>query len=133
MKIVSTAFKDSTARQSPVLLSVLFVIVLTGCAANSASGPVTRVEAAETGEAAIPSSNPLSKIEPGMGTSQVISILGPPSDMEMYQTGKQWIPFYFGKDIIRKRLYYKRAGSVVFGGNGRVVEILYDPNEDGFQ
>jgi peptidoglycan hydrolase-like protein with peptidoglycan-binding domain len=81
----------------------------------------------------IPASSPMAQVQAGMGEGQVNSILGVPSDTEVYATGKTFIPFYFGRDHVRKRHYYKGQGSVVMGGNQRVVEVIYDPTEDGFQ
>ena len=80
----------------------------------------------------IPPDCPLAKIKEGMGHQQVIDILGPPKDQEVYTTGKQWIPFYFGPDIVRTVYYYKGLGQIHFSA-GRVMEIMYDPKEDGYK
>lgn len=82
----------------------------------------------------IPPDCPLAKIREGMGAKQVIDILGQPTDQEIYSTGKQWIPFYFGSDVIRTVCYYKGIGQIHFSAPaGRVVEIIYDPTEDGYR
>ena len=80
----------------------------------------------------IPPDCPLSKIKEGMGLGQVMDILGPPKDQENYATGKAWIPFYFGSDRVRTVLYYKELGQIHFN-RGRVIEIMYDPKEDGYR
>lgn len=80
----------------------------------------------------IPPDCPLAKIREGMGEREVFDILGPSKDQEMYTTGKQWIPFYFGSDVVRSISYYKELGQIHFS-SGRVVEIIYDPTEDGYR
>ncbi len=80
----------------------------------------------------IPPDCPLAKIKEGMGQGQVLDILGPWKDLEAYSTGKQWIPFYFGSDVYRTVVYYKGLGQIHFS-DGRVVEIMYDPAEDGYR
>ena len=80
----------------------------------------------------IPPDCPLAKIKEGMGHQQVMDILGPPKDQEVYTTGKQWIPFYFGPDVVRTVYYYKGLGQIHFSA-GRVLEIMYDPKEDGYR
>ena len=83
-------------------------------------------------KAPIPPDCPLAKIREGMGLGQVMDILGPPNDQEAYSTGKGWIPFYFGSDRVRTVLYYKDLGQIHFN-RGRVIEIMYDPTEDGYR
>jgi len=79
-----------------------------------------------------PPNCPLAGIKEGMGRGQVMDILGPPKDQEAYSTGKGWIPFYFGSDRVRTVLYYKGLGQIHFN-RGRVIEIMYDPTEDGYR
>jgi len=80
----------------------------------------------------IPPDSPFAKIKEGMGQGQVMDILGPPKDQEAYTTGKEYIPFYFGSDVVRTVLYYKGLGQIHFN-RGRVIEIMYDPKEDGYR
>ena len=80
----------------------------------------------------IPPESPLAKVRVGMGMTQVRSILGNPTDMEVYTSGKQYIPFYFGGDIVRMTHYYKGLGRII-SSDDRVMEIQYDPSEDGFK
>jgi hypothetical protein len=66
----------------------------------------------------------------------VQEILGAPTSQNTYQTGKAWIPYYYGPDTARTEWKYKGEGRVVFGinrysGNQRVIRIDYDPAEDG--
>ena len=74
----------------------------------------------------------------GMTPDQVQSILGPPAHQATYESGKRWIPWYFGSDVRRTEWAYKGLGRVVFtGGNqwgagaGEVQRVDYDPNETG--
>jgi hypothetical protein len=115
------------------LCYVLFgaTILLSGCATRQTS-PSNIIEVP------IPSNSPLSKIKKGMGLQQVISILGPPTDQGSNATGKAFIPFYFGSDSVRTKLYYNGLGQVqlgsgISGGGPKVNKIVYDPNEDGYE
>ncbi len=73
-----------------------------------------------------------------MSQKQVHDIIGPPTDQKNYQTGKAFIPFYFGNDVMRFEEYYKGMGSITFTGAGiggvnlRVNKIEYNPNETGY-
>lgn len=86
----------------------------------------------------IPADSPFSKIKIGMSQGQVHSILGQPTDTKMYQTGKAFIPFYFGNDVMRTEEYYKGLGRLTFTGIGvggmnlKVFSGIYDASEDGF-
>jgi hypothetical protein len=52
----------------------------------------------------------------------------------MIASGKAWIPFYHGPDRTRTIDYYKNEGRLVYsGGNNRLVDIVYDPDEDGYR
>ena len=74
-----------------------------------------------------------------MSQGQVHSILGQPTDNKVYQTGKMWIPFYFGSDTHRTEELYKGAGRITYTGMGigginlTVFKAIYDPSEDGFR
>ena len=81
----------------------------------------------------IPSESLFGKISEGMGQQQVHDLIGYPSDMHIGSSGKQWNPFYFGTDIIRTIYFYKGEGRLLFGGNGRIIKIEYDPTEDGYK
>ena len=83
-----------------------------------------------------------------MNYTDAMAILGKPSAENAFCTGKQYIPFYGGKDKGRTNYYYKGHGVVVFhtevstfGIGGyvsctpktplEVSEVLYDANEAG--
>ncbi|MCF8128421.1 MAG: outer membrane protein assembly factor BamE [Deltaproteobacteria bacterium] len=119
-----------------ILVLGLFGLVFFGCS-GAEKAPAENNEEAQAKEsgatkATIPPECPLAKIKEGMGQEQVMDILGPPKDQEMYTTGKQWIPFYFGSDVVRTVWYYKGLGQIHFN-RGRVLEIMYDPTEDGYR
>ena len=55
----------------------------------------------------------------GMGMEEVQSAMGrAPDRLHTYESGKRWIPFYFGNDARRMQVLYKGEGCLVFtGGN----------------
>ena len=98
-----------------------------GCAPQPA-----RVPAA----AGAPASGPLAAVRPGMDPAQVEHLIGAPTSVRPFITGKAFIPWYFGPDRTRTAFYYKGQGRVIFSGdpvnaNSRVVEVQYDPSEPG--
>jgi len=97
-----------------------------GCAPQSARVP----------QASAPPSGPLASVRPGMNPAQVEQLVGAPSSVRPFITGKAFIPWYFGPDRTRTAFYYKGQGRVIFSGdpvnaNSRVVEVQYDPSESG--
>ena len=128
-----------------ILFSIFVLCVSFGCASShsnvatdSSATPqnTSNTQKSSDEQAAskipIPPDSPFAKIREGMGQGQVMDILGPPKDQEAYTTGKQWIPFYFGSDVVRTVYYYKGLGQIHFN-RGRVIEIMYDPKEDGYR
>jgi hypothetical protein len=75
----------------------------------------------------------------GMSQRQVEDLIGTPSDIKTYVTGKAWIPFYFGKDSYRLETFYKNEGRLTFEGggvtgtSGRLIRVTVDTTEDGYQ
>ena len=76
-----------------------------------------------------------SKISLGMRFSEVTSRIGGPSDMNTHETGKRWIPFYYGSDTKRQKVLYRGEGCLQFtggnrfgGGAGKLVGITVDPS-----
>lgn len=74
------------------------------------------------------------KLRPGQTFRQVSDLIGPPDDMTRHETGKRWIPFYYGGDAQRLQMYYKNEGCLtytggnVFGGGGNeLIRITVDP------
>ena len=114
---------------------LILVLWLAGCTTTT-----DRVPAMETingsskdhSAQAIPADSLFSKIEIGMEKSQIIDLIGPPSDLQSKSSGKIYIPFYFGRDVARTVYYYKGEGRIIISsGNDKVMRIDYDPLEDG--
>lgn len=118
-----------------VMVAAMAIVGLVGCSSRSADQPAADTA---TASAPAPAGSKLAQVKIGMNKKQVSDILGPPTDENSYQSGKAWIPFYFGTDVRRTSYYYKGVGRVVFadgnqfgGGTPEVVRVDYDPNESG--
>ena len=77
-----------------------------------------------------------SKVKIGMSFREVTRLIGAPDDMQRYETGKRWIPFYFGNDAQRVETLYRKEGCLtftggnVFGGGGeQLIRIQVDPKD----
>jgi hypothetical protein len=85
------------------------------------------------------SASKFAKLQIGMSQRQVEDLIGKPSDMKTYATGKAWIPFYFGKDAYRYETFYKDEGRLTFEGGGvtgtseKLIRVTVDTTEDGYQ
>lgn len=135
----SNLIKDSPMNHYKTLAIFLALLLSAGCASNgkspadkSASGqPESRIEGR------FPANSPFAKLKLGMTQGQVHEILGQPGDTLSYQTGKAWIPFYFGPDVMRTDEFYKGVGVLTYTGAGiggvhwTLFRAVYDPNEDG--
>jgi hypothetical protein len=117
------------------------LLLAAGCASTN-KAPAQATQAAKPPESRIegnfPSNSNFAKIKLGMTQGQVHEILGQPTDTKSYQTGKAWIPFYFGPDVMRTDEFYKGVGIVTYTGAGiggvhwKVYRAIYNPAEDGF-
>ncbi|MDQ2927364.1 MAG: hypothetical protein M3R22_04230 [Pseudomonadota bacterium] len=59
-----------------------------------------------------------SKLQIGMQMNEVLSRIGGPDGTSSHETGKRWIPFYFGGDARRVEVLYKGEGCLTYtGGN----------------
>jgi hypothetical protein len=100
--------------------------------AQASAQPESRIEGK------FPANSPFAKIKLGMTQGQVHEILGQPTDTKSYQTGKAWIPFYFGPDVMRTDEFYKGVGVITYTGAGiggvhwTVFRAIYNPAEDGY-
>ena len=115
----------------------LLMVTMAGC--SSKSGSAGQQKTARPSQP-VPADSPLSKVQAGMTTVQVQSILGAPTNQMSYESGKRWIPWYFGSDVRRTEWSYKGLGRVVFtggnqwgGGGGNVERVEYDPSETGIR
>lgn len=122
------------------LLSLMVIsaaLALSGCASSGKQAKeAAPAKPAITGN--IPAGSPFSKLAIGMSRKQAHDLIGPPTDEFTYSTGKMWIPFYFGKDMVRLEDLYKGQGRITYTGAGiggvnyTIDHIEYDPNEDGY-
>ena len=122
-------------KASTVLVAFM---LLTGCASTHNNPGASNALSESRIGGNIPANTPFAKIKIGMGQCQVHSILGQSTDSKTYQTGKMWIPFYFGNDTLRIEELYKGVGRITFTGIGiggvnlTVFKAIYDPTENGF-
>lgn len=68
-----------------------------------------------------------------MSMREVANLIGGPHDISRHETGKRWIPFYFGNDAQRVEAFYKGEGCLtytggnVFGAGGNeLIRIVVD-------
>jgi hypothetical protein len=82
-----------------------------------------------------------SKLKIGMSTEDVQAVFGrTPDRSHTYESGKRWIPFYFGNDARRMQVLYKDEGCLIFtggnawgGGGGDLIQIEADPSGKCYQ
>jgi outer membrane protein assembly factor BamE (lipoprotein component of BamABCDE complex) len=121
-------------RRFITIASALCLLGLVGCASKSGSSSTAPPPVAKP----IPPDSPLAKVKVGMTPQQVSDILGAASSQSSYESGKRWIPYYYGDDVRRTEWAYKGLGRVIFtggnvfgGGGGAVERVDYDPSETG--
>jgi hypothetical protein len=132
-------------------LAVAVILALSGCAAQrgGASGssaeapqpssPGGRVVKSQDGTfdgeiIGTPAPNSeFAKLRIGMTMREVNGLIGAPDDLIRHETGKRWIPFYFGDDAQRMQALVKNEGCLtytggnVFGGGGnQLIKIEVD-------
>jgi len=79
------------------------------------------------------------KLKIGMSMQQVTDLIGQPTDMGAYVTGKAWIPFYHGSDRHRYEMVYKGQGRLIFAGGGMgdrsgyLTSIIHNAQEGGYR
>jgi hypothetical protein len=80
-----------------------------------------------------------SLVRVGMGSAEVIDILGQPTAQTQHMTGKQFQPFNFGaRDLQRMYFLYKGVGRIelslksAYEGVYRVIKIVPNPDESGY-
>lgn len=113
-------------------LVLCLIIGLTGCASNHSQAKSTPEPKAPS--TVVPPTSRFAKLEIGMARPQVQEKIGVASDFKMIVSGKAWIPFYHGSDRTRTIDYYKNEGRLVYSnGNNRLIDIVYDPDEDGYR
>ena len=136
--------------------------ILTGCASSPSqpqapatlvagsvvsSSPASRlvksIDGKYTGEVigVIADGSRYSKLKIGMSTDDVQAVFGrTPDRSHTYESGKRWIPFYFGNDARRMQVLYKDQGCLIFtggnawgGGGGDLIQIEADPSGKCYQ
>ena len=77
------------------------------------------------------------KLQIGMTMREVTGLIGGPDDMIRHETGKRWIPFYFGNDAQRLQVIYKGEGCLTYtggnvfgGGDSELIRITAAPKDD---
>jgi len=61
--------------------------------------------------------NVLLNIKKGMTPEEVRNIVGNPQRHTIYETGKRWVPFYYGTDFQRMDWFYGDFGHITFSIN----------------
>lgn len=115
------------------MMTGMVALFAAGCASRSPQPAATAAV-----RQPVPPDSPLARVQIGMTPQQVTEVLGTPTNQVSYESGKRWIPFYYGSDVRRTEWSYKGLGRVVFtGGNqwgagaGQVERVDYDPSETG--
>ena len=74
------------------------------------------------------------KLQIGMQMEEVTALIGGPDNIVRHETGKRWIPFYFGSDAQRMQALYRgegcltyTAGNVFGGGGNTLIRITATP------
>jgi hypothetical protein len=81
------------------------------------------------------------KLAIGMSNDEVQEIFTrAPDRFHTYESGKRWIPFYFGNDARRMQALYKGEGCLIFtggniwgGGGSELIQIEVDPSAACYQ
>ena len=60
-----------------------------------------------------------SKLAIGMEMDEVTRLIGGPDNMSSNETGKRWIPFYYGNDARRIQVLYRGEGCLTYTGGNR--------------
>lgn len=116
-------------------------------AAPAAQDPNTRVvksrDGSYTGEiVGKPGKNAkFARLEIGMSMDQAQKVMGrAPDQWHTYESGKRWIPYYFGNDARRMQAYYKGEGCLIFtagnvwgGAGGDLMRIEHDASGACYQ
>lgn len=80
------------------------------------------------------------KVKIGMTLAEVNNLIGAPDNLSNHETGKRWIPFYYGNDVQRMQVMYKSEGCLTYtggnhfgGGGNELIRIEVDPKGACFQ
>ncbi len=120
------------------ILMFVLIGIITACASSSKNSTVSSKPQEQQIIGNIPAGSPFSKLKIGMSSKQVHDLIGEPTDTVNKITGKIFIPFYFGSDMMRIEELYKGQGRITFTGAGiggvnyKIYQITFDPSEDGY-
>jgi hypothetical protein len=121
--------------------ALLAPAALIGCKSSGSSASTQEAATSQEAEKTYPpapAGTPFAKIQNGMDQKQVTDLIGQPTDISVYVTGKAFIPFYYGGDTHRTMYRYKGQGRIIFAPDSRftsgqsVIEMEYDPTETGY-
>jgi hypothetical protein len=124
---------DSAATAAPTTPSV---------AATPAQPPQASAPQNRSGNAAAPTgTGKFAALKVGMTMSEVQNIMDrAPDRSHTYESGKRWIPFYFGNDARRMQVLFRGEGCLIFtdgnvwgGAGGELVEIQSDASGACYQ
>ena len=148
-----------TNRYAFVAAAIIATFLLTGCQTAQKSGSTVSAAPSEKAESPkdtktvkgingwegeisgkpAPGSR-FTKLQIGMSMKQVIDLIGQPTDQGTYETGKAWIPYYYGSDRYRHEMVYKRQGRLIFAGgsagdysSGYLISIIHNAQESGYR
>jgi hypothetical protein len=136
-----------------IITIAMFAVIFSGCAgtntkpasetsSSTANADIQKVKGLNDIDGEIvgkPSaSSKFKELKIGMSIQQVKSAIGEPSDQGEYESGKRWIPFYYGDDVRRTELVYKGQGRLTFASGsafgshgGALIRITHNANEAG--
>lgn len=104
-----------------VPIFLVFTLIMLGGCIPQRSAAVKDPEPAATksqpqAKAAAPTNpnNILLNIQKGMTPEEVRNIVGNPQRQTVYETGKRWVPFYYGTDLRRMDWFYGDFGHITF-------------------
>lgn len=139
-------------------LCILSVIVVLSACASAPSQPLQQKDAETAQQAGTESKPQIVKSRDGSFEGEVIGVVRPgskfaqlqigmnmsevqtifdrvPDRSHNYESGKRWIPFYFGNDARRMQVLYREEGCLIFadGGvfgsaGGELIQIQHDPS-----
>jgi hypothetical protein len=116
-----------------------------GASSATASSPASNVRTVKSRDGTFegemvgtPAANSkFAKLQIGMTMREVTALIGGPDDMIRHETGKRWIPFYFGNDAQRLQVIYKGEGCLTYtggnvfgGGDSELIRITAAPKDD---
>ncbi|MFL6663823.1 MAG: hypothetical protein ACJ8G7_16750 [Rhizobacter sp.] len=128
------------ASQQKTSSSATDPVVAAAPAASSPYGPARIVKSKDgrfDGEVIGTPGAKFSKLKIGMTMAEVTALIGGPDNIGRHETGKRWIPFYFGNDAQRMEALYKGEGCLTYtggnafgGGESELIRITATPRTD---